>query len=183
MLQKQTLIMYTLWPKFHGWVIWEVIHDWGIDMALYSCQYVMFNAPCWGINFLSLNQYVIKHNIVTSVSVRFSTPTHFEALMLALFNRLRALQFGLLGPFFAVDPSPCANSNPSLCPLGGLWVVRATDSAVRFTKSTLFILQCQIVQHFEIYKQTNEPSPKHEFNSIIPKKNEEKGKLENLEIK
>lgn len=68
------------------------------------------------------------HCTCTSESTFFLTTTHFEALMLALFNKLRALQFGLFELF------PIVVTCPS-CEFGGLWrVVRAIDAALRLSE-------------------------------------------------
>lgn len=67
--------------------------------------------------------------LITSESFFGLTPIHFEALMLALFNRLRALWFVLLGPF-----CPSAFTEPSgCCDPGGLSRVEATEAAVLST--------------------------------------------------
>ena len=74
-----------------------------------------------------------KNTLVTSKSFLGFTSIHWEPLILALFNRLRALQFGLLNPF---SNSELAVSKLLGCSaLGELWIPVATAAAVRPSNS------------------------------------------------
>lgn len=57
-----------------------------------------------------------KIELATSGFLLCLTSIHFEALMLALFNKLRVLEFGLEGPFWAPGFPASVTSDP-----GGLW--------------------------------------------------------------
>lgn len=74
------------------------------------------NSPASTIPFHTIQGQHLKGELITSETLLCFTSIHFEPLMLALFNRLRALQFGLEGSFCASGFPEFVTSDP-----GGLW--------------------------------------------------------------